>query len=471
MQRTVASSILFIGLCLVLGCAEESNLSLPNTPPETYMAIADSVRNPTTYIQTIAWWGEDGDGEVVGFEYRVFTDPTEPGCPFSTDWVFTAESSRNFNLPVTRGVSTHRIEVRAMDDDGAVDPSPSSLTLPVTNAPPEIMIWNENALPDTTFPALRIKWHGDDPEGAETIENYVVWLDGDESNARVLAADDTIATFTLDDFGGRYGERTIYAIAVDSGCDTSNVATHTWYVKEPVGDVLLIDHLSSEYVGEPVTDALYRTALNACLGTYSILDFEAFIGSRPTCPYPCAPAYSFDFEDVFELFDVIVWYDEPPRQDTTYLAAASRCIEAYVEEGGRFLLASVQAIGKDGASNDSIAFEVFGIDSLYKRKDNTNFDCKSKWAITGNADEGLGDLNVVGFWPGVECMDPRAGAVPLFHIPPATVDEKQLTDYYIGVMNSRGAGKAALLTFPISRCDGYGNAADEVCRIIELLRE
>jgi hypothetical protein len=238
-----------------------------------------------------------------------------------------------------------------------------------------------------------------------------------------------------------------------------------------VGDVLLIDHLSGDYVGESVTDALYRTALNGCLGAYSILDFEAFIGPRTACPYPCAPAYSFDFDDLFELFEVVVWYDEPPRQDTTYLAAASRCIEAYVEGGGRFLLASVQAIGKDGASNDSIAFEVFGIDSLYKRKDNTNFDCKSKWAITGNADEGLGDLKVVGSWPGVECMDPRAGAVPLFHIPPATVDEEQLVDYYIGVMNSRGAGKAALLTFPISRCDGYGNAADEVCRIIDLLRE
>lgn len=471
MYRTVASSILTISLCLVLGCAEEGNLSFPNTPPETYMAIADSVRNPTTYIQTIAWWGEDADGEVVGFEYRVFTDPTEPGCPVSTDWVFTEETSHSFNLPVTQGVSTHRIEVRAMDDDGALDPSPSSLTLPVTNTAPEIMIWNDNALPDTTFPALRIKWHGDDPEGRETIENYVLWLDGDETNARTLAPGDTIATLTLNDFGGRYGERTINIVAVDSGCDTSNVATHTWYVKEPVGEVLLIDHLSSDYIGEAVTDLFYRNAFNACVGTYSILDIEAFIGPRIGCEYPCAPAYSFNFEDLFGLFDVVVWYDEPPRQDTTYLAAAARCVEAYVEAGGRFLLTSVQAIGKDSAFNDSIAFEIFGIDSLYKRKDNTNFDCKSKWAITGNADRGLGDLKVVGVWPGVECMEPREDAVPLFHIPPATVDAKQLTDYYIGVMNSRGAGRAALLTFPISRCNGYGNAADEICRIIDLLRE
>lgn len=471
MHRTSVTSILAISLCLVIGCAEQEHLSFPNMPPETYMAVADSIRNPTTYIQTIDWWGEDADGEVVGYEYRVITDPTEPGCPADTDWVFTDESSRSFDLPVTQGVSTHRIEVRAMDDDGAVDLSPSSMTLPVTNSAPEIMIWKENALPDTTLPALRIKWHGDDPEGQETIENYVVWLDGDEADARVLAPDDTIATFTLDDFGGRYGERTIYVIAVDSGCDTSNVAAHAWYVKEPVGGVLLVDHLSSDYVGEPVTDALYRTALDACVGTYSILDFEAFIGPRTGCAYPCAPAYSFDFEDLFGLFDMVVWYDEPPRQDTTYLAAASRCIEAYVETGGRFLLTSVQAIGKDGASNDSIAFEVFGIDSLYSRKDNTNFDCKSKWAITGNTDEGLGNLQAVGFWPGVECMDPRAEAVPLFHIPPATVDDEQLTDYYIGVMNSRGDGKAALLTFPISRCNGFGNAADEICRIIDLLQE
>jgi hypothetical protein len=471
MKMTAVSVIMVICLCVLIGCAEEENLSFPNTPPETHIAIADSIQNPTIYIQTIYWWGEDADGEVVGFEYRVITDPMEPGCPADSDWVFTEEGSRDFNLPVTHGMSTHRIEVRAVDDDGAVDLSPSSVTLPVTNSAPEIMIWNKTALPDTTFPTLRIKWHADDPEGQETLENYVVWLDGDEANARVLAKDDTITTFTLDDFSGRYGERTIYLVAVDSGCDTSDVVTHTWYVKERIGEVLLVDHLSSNYIGEPVTDQFYRDALDACVGTYSVLDLESFIGPRIGCEYPCAPAYSFDFEDLFELYDMVIWYDEPPRQDTTYLAAAARCVEAYVDAGGRFLLTSVQAIGNNSAFNDSIAFEIFGIDSLYNRKGNTNFDCKSKWPVTGNVDEGLGDLKVVGFWPGVECMDAGAETTPLFHIPPATVDDKQLTDYYIGIMNSRGAGKAALLTFPISRCNGNGNAASEICKIIDLLSE
>jgi hypothetical protein len=468
MYRTAAASILAISLGLLLGCAEKEDVSFPNTPPETYMAVADSIQNPTTYIRTIDWWGTDADGEVIGFEYRVFMDPTEPGCPEEPNWIFTEETSQDFNLPVTQGISTHRIEVRAMDDDGALDPSPSSLTLPVTNSAPEIMIWNEHTLPDTTYPVLRIKWHADDPEGQETVESYVLWLDGDKPNARILSPDDTIATFTFDDFDGRYGERTIYLVAVDSGCDSSNIATHTWYVKEPIGNVLLVDDLTSAYIAEKITDTFYRQALDACIGTYSILDIQA--SSGPSCPDVCAPSYSFNFEDLFDLFDTIIWYNTPPRQDTTYLATAGRYVEAYVDAGGRFLLASVQAIGNGGAFNDSIAFEIFGIDSLYTKDDNTNFDC-NRWEIAGNSDVGFEDLGVTGIFPGSECMDPRAEATPLYYIPPGTVGEDQLTDYYIGVMNSRGNGKAALLTFPISRSDKYGNAASELCRIIELLRD
>jgi hypothetical protein len=50
---------------IAAGCAEDENLALPNTPPETYMALGDSAHHATVYIQTIHWWGDDADGEVA----------------------------------------------------------------------------------------------------------------------------------------------------------------------------------------------------------------------------------------------------------------------------------------------------------------------------------------------------------------------------------------------------------------------
>jgi hypothetical protein len=434
-------------VCLAAGCAEKADLTFPNLPPETYVSIADSVRNPTVYIQTLHWWGEDADGEVVGFEYRWFIDPNEPGSPEDTQWVFTEDRIRKFHLPVTTGLSTHRIEVRAVDDDGARDPSPSSMTLPLTNSPPEVWIWDKGALPDTTYPALTVKWHGEDPEGTETIDHYVVWLDGDLENARILSAEDTLFGLSHEDFAGRYGDRTLNVIAVDSGSDTSNIDTYSWYVIEPIGEVLLIDDLSHSY------------ALDSCVGTYSILDFANFGG----------PVYTYNFAGLFDFFDLVIWANDPVRFDTLYLEPAALAVPGYVESGGRFLLTSLQAVGTRGAFNDSIAFEVFGIDSLYLYNEKTDFELKNWWEIQGNTDVGLQDIRSKITWQGVECMKPSAEATPLFHVPPGTV-AGQTENYYMGVLNSYGSGRAALLTLPISRCDKYANNGHQLCRIIDLLR-
>jgi hypothetical protein len=459
MTRLIVLLIIGAVLCLAAGCAEKGDLVLPNLPPETYVSIADSVRHPTVYIQTLHWWGEDPDGEIAGFEYRWVIDEGEPGSPEDAQWVFTEEYTKEFHLPVSKGISTHTIYVRAIDDDGAIDPSPSSMTLPLTNSPPEVWIWDKGALPDTSYPALTIKWHGEDPEGTETIDHFVVWLDGEIENARILSAQDTIVGLGHEDFGGRYGERTLNVMAVDTGMDSSSIDTYSWYTVEPVGDVLLIDDLSHSYAGYKTTAAYYRSALDSCVGTYSVLDFSSFGG----------PVYTYNFEGLFDFFDVVIWANDPVRFDTLYLEPAGLAVPGYVESGGRFLLTSLQAVGTRGAFSDSIAFEVFGIDSLYLYNNKTDFELKNTWEIQGNTDVGLDTVRAKSTWSGVECMALSAGVTPLFYVPPGTVTG-QAEDYYLGVLNSYGSGKAALLTLPISRCDKYGNNRHQLCRIIDLLR-
>jgi hypothetical protein len=455
-----------LAIAMVWGCAKEENLALPNTPPETYIAVGDSIRNPTAYIQEINWWGDDIDGEVIGFEYRWFQDPAEPGCPMDTGWVFTAEKSHEFHLPVTQGiVRSHRLEVRAMDDDRAVDRTQCKLKVPVTNTPPVVELRDANDLPDTTYPAIMVKWDASDAEGRETIDLFKVWLDGNEENARLVSGDDSTAAFGLEDFESRYGERTLYLLAMDTGCDSSSIVTHTWYVQEPLGDALLVDDLwSSAGAVERATDAAYRGLMDSYFGTYTRLDLEAYGGVT----------YVHNYEALFKMFDFVLWYDDPVRSVSETLEFARDGMREYVQEGGRFMLVSLTALGPNGAFFDSTYLNVLGADSLFSRHPTEgvtvyDFDSKKSWRILGNEAAGLDSLKLQLSLKGTKCMDKAETATAIYHIPPGTADSIQDEDYYLAIMNEWGFGKAAVFTFAFSRSNGFLNLENEFYTIVDLM--
>jgi hypothetical protein len=445
-------------IAVLAGCADEKDMTRPNLPPQTYVSLADSVRNTALYIQTIHWWGDDQDGEVVGYEYRWTSDPEQPGCGLPAEWTFTEETAKVFHLPVTDSIGSHSLEVRAVDDDGAVDETPATLGMPVTNNPPVVRIYDRGALPDTTFPALRIRWIGNDPDGDETIIGYRLWLDGNRQNARFFSPFDTTASFVPEDFEERYGMRTLSMVAIDSGCDTSATVTYTWYVKEATGDVLLVDDITSEYAGNSRSDEFYLQAMSSCVATYSELPLERYGGSV---------SYPHNFPELAKMFKTIVWYNDPLRPGTESLELMDDIYPSYVQTGGNFLVISLGAVGTGGALTDTVAFEVFGIDTLYMRGETSDFDCK-RWVVYPNDGLGLDTLKVTGLYQGVECMKPAARATPLYHIPPG-VAAADTVDYYLGTLNSYGEGTATLLTFPFSRSDYYDNAHNEFCKIIGLV--
>ena len=464
LMTTALAGSLVLGI--ISGCAKDENLVLPNTPPETFIAIADSITNPTAYIQDIHWWGEDIDGEVVGYEYRWFLDETEPGCPMDTVWVYTEDTSREFHIPVTNGVvRRHRLQVRAIDNRQVADRSPCELVTPVFNTPPVISLRDAKALPDTTYPAILVKWDVEDAEGIETVDSFKAWLDGNEENAKHMGGGDSAATFGFEDFQDRYGERTLYLRGVDTGCDSSNLVTHTWHVKEPVGDVLIVDDLwSASGTVDFITNGKYMNLMKACAGTFSKLDLEAFDGVT----------YAHNYDDLFEIFDLVIWYDDPVRAVSATLPFARDAVGNYASGGGSFMLVSLTAVGPQGAFADAAMFEVFGIDSLFFRVDdlsrpNTSFDCKTDWNIIGSDDFGLGSLAVTQNILGAKCMAKRESSVSLYHLPPYSVDVLQDVDYYVALLNYWGAGKVAVFTVPLSNLNAYGTLENEFCKIIDLM--
>jgi hypothetical protein len=451
---------------LLSGCADEEKITAPNLFPETYLAVADTVRHATAYSLVLAWWGEDKDGEVIGYEYRWFIDPSEKGCRLDTNWVRTVETSLAFDLPVTQGQSIHRFEVRAIDDDEARDSTACKVTLPVTNVPPVVALDPDFALPDTTVGTVLIKWQGSDANGNNTLARYRVWLDrpdGGMDAVKDIVPPDTVATFGPADFADRFDRtRTFSLIAIDSGCDTSEVATYTWFVKEPKGDILLVDDLSEDEYGpaaERTADGFYRTALDSCFKSlYSVFDIDRFGGELSAHNLP----------GLFGAFRLVIWYNDPNKLASAQLTSAEDDLMAYLEGGGRLMLSSLAAVGSGKALGDSLWPEVFGVDSIYERKGSTNLSCRN-WPLWGNPDLGLDSLKIVGIWGGPDGMLPSPAATPLYHIRPGTVDALQTENYYLAILNSWRTGRTALLTFPLGMSHYYGNSRKECCKIVHLL--
>ncbi|HVP57109.1 MAG TPA: hypothetical protein VMU02_03340, partial [bacterium] len=297
----------------------------------------------------------------------------------------------------------------------------------------------------------------------------LAWLDGDRAHAKVITPPDTTVSLGPTDFGGRYEtSRTLKVVAVDYGCDTSAVATYTWYVKQPSGRILLVDDLGDEggRSSDSTTDAFYRGGLDLCQQDYSVLDIDKFGGMLS----------AFNLSKLFSMFDLVIWYNEPdtgpPKAPyVLHVPSAQQDLETYVENGGHLLMASLWAVGSSGALSDSVWPEILGIDSVVVKDNSTSFDCKH-WTIQSDVPPGPDSIQVVGLWGGVDCMLPRPEAAPLYYIPPGTANTPRYTQtvpFYLGLLNSWGTGKAALLTFPLSRSDGNGNATAEYCKLVNLL--
>ena len=166
-------------LSLLAGaCSEQGGLG-PNQPPQTFLVVEGSGLSPTHYRQILSWHGEDADGEVARYEYKWDLDPATGATDFDTSWVgvtapFVTATRDTFFLPVpTSGADTltHRFRIRAVDDQGLVDPAPASVELPVFNRAPHL--WQVSSAGDTSsvmnlpgniLPVLTLRFKVGDPD-------------------------------------------------------------------------------------------------------------------------------------------------------------------------------------------------------------------------------------------------------------------------------------------------------------------
>ena len=88
--------------------------------------IWDTLPNAFTTItssrQKLHWWGEDSDGDVIGYYYKWSNDSL---------WTFTELESGNFYVPIRSELDVFSFQVKAVDNLGNEDPTPSYMTLPI----------------------------------------------------------------------------------------------------------------------------------------------------------------------------------------------------------------------------------------------------------------------------------------------------------------------------------------------------
>lgn len=362
-----------------------------NNPPETYffiffnsdttitqdtvyensqaVLVRDTVitsLDTTTSRQEIHWWGEDHDGEVIGYYYQ---------WDFMAEPVFTTAEAGTFYVPIQRKYDRFEFFVQAIDNDSVIDPTPATMIFPVFNSRPNIdfrLNSNPTAPPGnpnvitTTFPHRTFIWDATDPDGTETITG-ILWALDDTSEWNVIEQENGYLTdqITLTpDNGLTPGEfHTFFVKARDiAGAfsrtivfpDTSDEEVpNKWYVQEASGSVLLVnDYAQDQYEYEVqrfYTDILDEIAT----GDYSIWE----IGSKVNNLQNSLPYSPDDIEAYLAYFDKVIWF---AYLGSPHISEAGLSITKYVKEGGKIFITN----GNEEIPDTTWTFT--NIDSVYR---------------------------------------------------------------------------------------------------------
>jgi len=214
----IRRSIAFITVGLVLmiwaGCSVDSELGgtrLPNSRPDTRITGQPPTLLEAGFLVEFNWTGSDADGKIKGFQWKISDNGTDGISPRDTmtvdpltgavlhPWFYTEMTDSTFyvladqadfpgdinpdnpNDPLNnyaRSFRTHTIWIRAVDDKGAVDPSPAQMSFTSTTLVP--IGWGVYpGLSDTAKPVpttVTLGYEGLDPDFELRVPSRVRFL-------------------------------------------------------------------------------------------------------------------------------------------------------------------------------------------------------------------------------------------------------------------------------------------------------
>lgn len=368
------------------GCSRRTTLR-PNVPPETTVFVQGAV-SAVNHRVHLYWYGSDPDGEVVAYQYRFLNSANAADSQWvrvdcgaginCTDAIFTLYSPNGITMPT--------FEVRAIDNTGAIDPTPASENFTFTNNAPIVTLTTRPLAKDTTYASVTVTWAISDPDGDLTKVRYHVWLDGNRSSY-----DSTLATtFTvpssrfLQGVPGTYasGRRTLYVEAIDDGGRVGPVDSCNWFVQAPApmltaqkkGRVLIVDEVPHNGNSNFNIDSLYLNPIERALRyQYSVLRTEF---------NPNIFRSAQDVAQTFRQFDAVVWYRGVELTISPTLQAYQDSIVAYVQNGGNLYLEGLYLIAGEnsiGSLRSDFVTSALNSSGMYKAFRPSTSDSSVGW--------------------------------------------------------------------------------------------
>jgi hypothetical protein len=170
-----------IGVCasVIFSCGDDGG---PNLSPDTTIISGPAPGSSESYRVGLAWTGTDSDGWITSYEYAWYSGPLPEGdLDTLLAWVATEAVEDTFEVMAdtccvtdgSGGFHGYTFFIRAVDNDGAVDPTPASRSFTATTTAPEAeIVFPELDVGqrDVFLPTcITVRWVGSDQDG-EAVE-------------------------------------------------------------------------------------------------------------------------------------------------------------------------------------------------------------------------------------------------------------------------------------------------------------
>jgi len=341
------TSVIFLFSCEKEGSPNENQL------PETTFSLDEinlSGDKRLNSIVRLSWFGTDPDGYVEGYELSFD----------AINWDFTTSQDSTFRFSLNLDSDTTDIElfVRAIDNQGAADPSPASLIIPIKNTPPEVKFDQKLTVPDTTLLVATVGWEATDLDGEETISSVLIsldrsqWVEINQSATTISIAPantDAIDTTEAHIFFGTENQafnqtlkglrlndtNKIYIKAVDqAGTESEIDSSSTFFLRNKVQDVLVVGGLAA-------ADQIYQQTLQAINLNYDFLNLAANNGAN------LPKIWNISFKLQLSFYDKLFLYSDESLFSNSFtnvkgmiLEFAASSLQEYANSGGKYLIST-----------------------------------------------------------------------------------------------------------------------------------
>jgi hypothetical protein len=348
-----ATLLLLVGFLWSCRKGEVSRDGLPDTQI-SFEAINLSGQNRLNSSVRLSWFGTDIDGFVEGYE-------------LSTDgfnWTYTQSQDSVILFEIPPGQDSADIDffVRAIDNDGNIDPSPAFLEIPLINTPPIASLLDDRGPNDTAFIAATFFWNASDPDGDNTLADVQIkindgdWVSIDRGQNLISFLPDTSvrngaalsqiyygtstapAPISIDGLRVNDSNR-VYIRALDIAEAVSEVDTSAAFFFRPKGAGIKTLWVSGH---NEITTQEYKGYLDANNIDYDLLNWGANQGvSLPKYFDPTVQLIFAQYQNAFLNLPATIFRNPVSGLELPLLDYLAPVIQRFTDRGGKYFLSTL----------------------------------------------------------------------------------------------------------------------------------